>query len=490
MNAPPESLNSKRPLAIGILLLTLLAFGLRIFRLSNQSFWIDEVSSVMAAQGPLKGIYERSVLAANSLPTFFLMLKPFVTAPGADIEIRARLLSVIAGTLAVPVFIGVVYLWRRKRKAALLAGALLAVNPLHLWYSQEVRGYAVMLLFGLAALFCFELARERKRTVWWVLYFLNAIMAIAVHRTGIIFPAACGLWHLAEVWKKRDSWKWLLGHAPVFVAILVALSLKSYPPAEGYSRSASGLEIGYTFLTFVGGYSFGPPVTDIQSLGPLGAISRHPIQTGISVVVLASLGLAFILNFRRLISGREIQLLLFSVGVVSVYALISGFPYNVRYVLPGLLGLLALAAVLGGESPKACFARATVTGLFIVSLWADNQWFYARDYRKDDSRAVADWLVEHRDTVHSWEILPSYMNTPVEWYLQRAPDVLAREMHSTGDRSTSFPPVPDVFILTRRHHLQGPDNMISAYQTAAHGMETNREFAGFELYVRAKEGVR
>ena len=173
-------------------------------------------------------------------------------------------------------------------------------------------------------------------------------------------------------------------------------------------------------------------------------------------------------------------------GVVSVYALLSGFPYNVRYVLPALFGFLALAAVLANESAKAHFARATVAALLIVSLWADAQWFYGWDYRKDDARATAEWLVQHRNKVHSWEVLPSYMNTPVEWYLQGTPDVLAKEMHSMGDRSTTFPPVPDVFIVTRRHHLQEPDRMIAAYQAAAHGTETNRAFAGFELYVGAK----
>jgi len=119
----------------------------------------------------------------------------------------------------------------------------------------------------------------------------------------------------------------------------------------------------------------------------------------------------------------------------------------------------------------------------LVSLWADGQWFYRWNYRKDDSRAVAEWLVQHRDTVHSWEVLPSYMNVSIEWYLQDAPDVRAKEMPSTSDRSTTFPPMPDVFIVTRRHHLQEPDKMIDAYRGAAQGTETNLAFVGFELYL-------
>ncbi len=484
---PPSAANCSRFFIVGLVLLTLLGFGLRVFRLRNQSFWIDEVISVMAAQGPLKGIYQRSVLAANSLPTYFVMLKPFVTQSGPNIEFRARLLCVIAGAFSVPVFVGVVYWWRKRRGTALLAGTLLAVNPLHLWYSQEVRGYAVMLLFGLVALLGFELAREKKRIIWWALYAISAILAIAVHRTGILFPAACGLWHAWDVVKKRDTWKNLLGHLPVIVATLAALALKSYPPTEGYGRSASGLEIIYTFLTFVGGYSFGPSVTDIQSHGPLAAISRHAFETGILGAVLAALALVFILNFRKFISGREIQLVILGVGMVSVYALLSGFPYNVRYALPALFGFLALTTIMANELNKSLFARIAVGGLLLVSLWADGQWFYRWDYRKDDSRGVAEWLTQNREKTQSWMVLPSYMNVPVEWYLQGAPEVLANEMHPTSDRSTTFPPTPDVFIVTRRHHLQNPDELIAAYNTSARATHTNDTFAGFELYVGAKK---
>jgi uncharacterized membrane protein len=181
------------------------------------------------------------VLAANSLPTYFLLLKPFIGTATIDLEFRARLLSVIAGALSVPVFIGVVYLWRQQRGAALLAGALLAINPLHLWYSQEVRGYAMMLLFGLLTLLCFELARQKQRAGWWVLYILSALMAVAVHKTGLIFPATCALWHAWDIFRNRQRFTNLSPHIPVVLGALIALALKSYPPGEGYTRSATGL---------------------------------------------------------------------------------------------------------------------------------------------------------------------------------------------------------------------------------------------------------
>ncbi len=55
MNLATVFTRSRQSFLIGIALVTLLALGLRVFRLANQSFWIDEVSSIMVAQGPLDG---------------------------------------------------------------------------------------------------------------------------------------------------------------------------------------------------------------------------------------------------------------------------------------------------------------------------------------------------------------------------------------------------------------------------------------------------
>ncbi len=446
---------------------------------------MDEVTSITVAQGPVKGIYERSALAGNALPPFFLVLKPFVQDSGPGLECRTRILSVAAGTLSILVFIAVVYLWRQKQRTALLAGALLAINPLHLWYSQEVRGYPLMLLFGLLTLLCFELARQKRKAVWWVLYALASLIAIGMHKTAITFPIACGLWHGWDVIKKKEPWYHLLLHAPAALGSLAVFMLKTYPPLEGYSRSASGLEIGYTFLTFLGGYSFGPSVTDIQSYGPWAAISKHSIQTGILLIALLPVALLCLSKLRRLAASKELQLLVLGIGIVSFASLISGFPYNVRYALPGLLGFLALIAVLACESERPFFARLMLVSLLIIALWADLQWFYSWQYRKGDSRAVAQWLIDNEQAVHSWTVLPGYASVPVEWYLKPSSTVLAKEMPPKEDRTTSFPPVPDVLIIGRRHHLKDPNEVIAAFASAAGGAQTNNAFSGFELYIAA-----
>src|SRR5580765_2702894 len=117
-----------KKLLVLIAFVSLAGLGLRSYRLSNQSFWTDEVSSLITARCPLNEIFDRSA-ELNSLPTYFLLLREVAGSSNDNIEARARLISVVAGGLSIPVFTGVVFLWRRDWVVALLAGILLAINP-------------------------------------------------------------------------------------------------------------------------------------------------------------------------------------------------------------------------------------------------------------------------------------------------------------------------------------------------------------------------
>jgi len=485
MIGTPATGVQRRRMAIALtLLLTLAGLTLRFYRLSNQSLWTDEVSSIKTARVPLSQITQESGAVNNCLPTYFLLLRAVLGEGNRDIEFRARWLSALAGGLSVPLLIGVVFCWRRQWGTALLAGLLLAVNPLHLWYSQEVRAYATMLCFGLLTLLACELARQSRKPGWWVVYFVSAMGAIALHKTALIFPVACALWHGWAVWREKGRLWELAVHVATLGVAGGVLLLKSYPPPPEYGRPSSILELGYTFMTFVGGYSFGPSLTDIQSQGALGAVSRNLVQVGILGGVLLLVGLAYAVEFRLLVRGKETGLLVLNVGFVALAALITSFPYNIRYTLPALLAFVALVAALNSGAGRRTVARLAIAAVLLVGLWADAQWFYRPAYRKGDSRAVAQWLVANQARVKSWTVLPDYLSMSIEWYLQAYPELLARKQPPTQAQTTSFPPVPDVLILGRRHHIQQPDRVLAAYCVSAGAVRTNRSLAGFELYAR------
>ena len=96
-----------------MLLLTLVAFGLRFYRLSNQSLWTDEVSSIETAREPYSKMTQDSGSENVYLPGYFLLLGAVLGDANRDIEFRARGLSALAGGLSVPLLIGLVFCWRR-----------------------------------------------------------------------------------------------------------------------------------------------------------------------------------------------------------------------------------------------------------------------------------------------------------------------------------------------------------------------------------------
>ena len=228
----------------------------------------------------------------------------------SDIEWVARLLSALAGALSVPVFIGVVYCWRRHTGAALLAGLLLAVNPLHIWYSEEARAYAMMLFFGLLTILFLELALFSGQSDWLTFYLFSALIAVSLHYSALIFPGLCIVWHALYLFRQGIPVvrviQQLLVHLPMIgIGVLMLMFIKLNPPAEGYRPAGSVFQFGYTFMAFLGGYSFGPSLTEIQNSGPLPAIARSWLQVVVLLVVLASIVLACKLNWRKLVSTRE-----------------------------------------------------------------------------------------------------------------------------------------------------------------------------------------
>jgi hypothetical protein len=477
-------MNRRLMIALAVLV-TLLGFALRLYKISNQSLWTDEIYSLATSRVPLAEITTASAVTNNSLPTYFLLLRLVVGDSHRDIEFRARLISVLAGTFSIPLFIGLACLWRHRMDVGLMAGLLLAINPLHIWYSQETRAYALMLFFGLLSLLSFEIARQRRHRWAWAAYIVSALAAVALHKTAIIFPAVCFLCQAWELRREPSRMPILLVHLGIFVIAVTALCPKSYPPSAEYGRHSSGLEILYTLITYTGGYSFGPSLTQIQTYGPWGAASRHPAELAAAAAVLLLIALNYSRNIRSL-SSAAAALFFLDLSTVSAYSALSGFPYNVRYALPALIGYLALVADLPSRHNHLSLARATLAAVAALSLWADWQWYYSPIYRKEDSRAVAQWLIENEDAVGSWTVLPGYSAEPLLWYLDNFghPELVARLEPSQQNETTSFPPVPDVLITGRHDRIKEPGALIAAYRTAAGSSREIDSFAGFQIFVR------
>jgi mannosyltransferase len=146
-----------------------------------------------------------------------------------------RSLSALVGTATVPA----VYAAARElcdRRTALAASGLAVVSPFLVWYSQEARAYALLVLLG--ALSLWLLARLLRRwsahdAAWWALV---CALALATHYFALFLIIPQALWLLAaRGWRVRP----LLAVCAVGVAGLALLPLAISQEAAGFASFIS-----------------------------------------------------------------------------------------------------------------------------------------------------------------------------------------------------------------------------------------------------------
>jgi hypothetical protein len=136
----------------GALILALLAFGLRLHQLGFQPLWGDEGWSFYFASMNFGQMFH---LTADDIhpPLYYALLGGWLRLVGSTPEV-ARYLSICFGTLLVPLsYRAAARLF--DRIAGLATAAVVTVSPFAIYYSQEVRMYALVTLLGLGSVYFF-----------------------------------------------------------------------------------------------------------------------------------------------------------------------------------------------------------------------------------------------------------------------------------------------------------------------------------------------
>lgn len=144
-----------------VVLFTLGAFALRLIQLGRDSLWYDETVSVYLAGQPASALIAHTSRDIHP-PLYYLLLRGWLLLTGyptghADptgfrLEFMAAFLSLILGVLLVPLTWQLARRLRLGQPTATLAALLLAVSPLGVWYSQEVRMYTLGASLGVLCL--------------------------------------------------------------------------------------------------------------------------------------------------------------------------------------------------------------------------------------------------------------------------------------------------------------------------------------------------
>jgi mannosyltransferase len=360
--------------------LLLLAAALRLSTLDLQSFWYDEAfTPVRVLRASLDGTLHGVVHTENSPPLWYLIAWLDVRLFG-DGEVALRLPSALAGiaTVAVSWAIGQELAGRR---CALVAAALVAVNPLFVWYSQEARVYALFALTAAVAMLCCLRARREPTATRMAAFALAGAVALLAHYFAVFLLLGMLAWLLADPASRRGG----LGAGAVLA--LVGLALLPLVLAQGghgtqwigrWALSSRLAAIPQYYLT---GYS--------------GAPLGHGIELLIALPLLAGLTL----GAPRIAGSTAAQAvaasaLITATGVLVPLALaVVGADYLApRNLLAAMVPLTALLAVVlaAPGAPRALAALATVAAAGFLAVAVDVD--FSPRLQRGDWRGVAHVL--------------------------------------------------------------------------------------------------
>ena len=206
-----------RSFRAALLFVTLAAFGLRVWGLGRQSFWLDEVDAIAMAGEPVLAHLRKLAAIGENGPLYFLLFKGWVLLAGTT-EFGARFLSATASSAQVPLLAALARRLTGRPGLGLCAAALAAASPFYVWYGQDAKMYPLYALLALATQYAFlrgwgvgerpsPPAAPVRRWQWWAAYVLCASLALYVHLFAALQVAANTVAGLALWVIRRRGWR-------------------------------------------------------------------------------------------------------------------------------------------------------------------------------------------------------------------------------------------------------------------------------------------
>ena len=301
-------------------------------------------------------------------PLYYAMAWLWTQVTGTG-EAGLRSVSAMAGVATVPV----AYLLGAelsRRRSGIVAAALVAVNPMLIWYSQEARAYALFVLLTAISLLYFVRALDRGRRRDSIAWGIASALALGTHYFAAFPIAAEALWLLRRRGRASGGafpGLWIAGAAGLLLAPLV-VHQASYSHAEWISNLSLGHRLWETGLTFA-----------LGETGDIIAQAEHPlllVVPGLSAIAALCLVFARGGAGERRAAGIPMALAAVTVTVPVAIGLLDPSKDYVlaRNLLPALVPLLVAVAV-GLTLRRARRGGAVLAAVLIAyslgfSIWA------------------------------------------------------------------------------------------------------------------------
>ena len=211
------------------LIVGVLALGTGLYRIGERDLWLDEATSAYISSHSIVEIVRLLRVGESVAPLHYILLSLLIPA-GAG-EALFRLPCAVAGAAAAGLSF---FLWQwfdRHRYLSFMASAALCFSPLAVFYSQEARPYAMLLLAAVLSHIFFTRMMNRRRWSWVFAYIAASVVGLYLHYFFIFALApqwlfACGVLLAGRgrrpIVEKGFHLKWL---AAAFIILAISAPL-------------------------------------------------------------------------------------------------------------------------------------------------------------------------------------------------------------------------------------------------------------------------
>jgi 4-amino-4-deoxy-L-arabinose transferase-like glycosyltransferase len=386
-----------------------LAFALRVVGLDFQSLWRDEVDAIRFASQPLKQLFGLLVNPGQNGPLYYFALRPWLALAGES-AFALRFFSAALSTLAVPL---IYRLGRRLFPSlpglALLAAFLAATSPYLIWYGQEGKMYALVVVLVLLSMECYLAALERGGWHRWLLYVVFASTAFYVHLiAALMIPVQALVFFFTGSEIRKARWRpWLASMAALTLPYLPLIRWQLPLLQAGGSTGYAFVPLPEMLISLLTSYSLG-----VVQRATIGSVSLF-------VGLLLAAALLWKGHRSRLASLAILACWLF-MPILGLFLITLVRPmYTARYLIfiaPAYLLLLAAGVVAVARLSR------WLAGLWLVALLVLNGmgvWLQARTPYKADFRGATNYLASRMEPGDLLLFQIPYGRYSFDYYYQR-----------------------------------------------------------------------
>ena len=416
-----------RDISVGIVIILLIAFWLRVHQLDAQSLWLDEAFTFAA----MTDLFSADTLAEAHLASYYITTSPWYTILPPEFGIRWP--SVLAGIMIVALVYRIATALG-SHQVSIVATLLVAVNPTQLRYAQEARSYALATM--LALLILIATMQSQRRSVSLVLIIVPCLMVLVNALMFLWIVPVLGFlmilrWHSGEgiawnmLWPAVASTIAGLGGIIAIDQFIIPDRLQRVLDTESFWQSAvPGADELASLLAHTIGMRF-------RQQNIIGDSIVFIVVLGVLILMIAGgLWLAFQHSWNSdetEETSRLWQLLLLIVAAVGQPILLFGISnvvqplWSVKYMLPSVTVMMILIIYALAQYPR--FTAFLVSGLLIASsLVMVSRYYTDPAYQNRDWRGLVHHIALESAPDDIVLICAGSRSVPIAVYLSRIMD--------------------------------------------------------------------